>query len=1056
MFAYLIRASISNRLIVVLVSVCLMGYGLYVSSRMPVDVFPDLTAPTVTIMTEAHGMVPTEVETLVTFPIETSMNGAPGVRRVRSSSTLGFSMVWVEFDWETDVAVARQTVIEKLALVQGALPDDVDNPVLAPQASLMGEVMLLALLSESRSDFELRSFAENVIRRRLLAVQGVAQVSTIGGELKQYQVVLSPSRLRAYNLTTADVAKSLSETNQNLSGGVLISGSQEYFIQGLGRIQQLKQIGETVVTVRDKTPILVRDLGDVKIGPALRRGDASSMGKPAVVIAVTKQPLANTLELTERINATLDELSTGLPEGMVLQTDIFQQSRFIEHAIHNVQRALRDGAILVVVIVMLFLWSGRASVITLLAIPLSLLSAVLALRFFGATINTMTLGGMAIAIGELVDDAIVDVENVFRRLRQNAALPEEERKSAFSVVLNGSLEIRSSIVFATAIVVLVFVPLFFLPGVEGRLLQPLAVAYIMSMSASLIVAVTLTPALCYFLLPGSRDLRREQEPPPARLAKRLYAPILDGVLDHPWLVGGGAVVLMVLSAASVFIMGRSFLPQFNEGALTINATALPGTSLEESSRLAAEVERILIRHGEVKSAARQTGRAELAEHTMGVESSEITATLNMKRFLATDDPVKAQEEFLETIRQEFKAVPGVVIEIGQPISHRIDHMLSGTRAAIAINIYAPDDAPNSLQRLRELARQVETAIQPVPGVVDLNVEQQMHVPALKVRFHRDVIARNGLHVSDVGHELERAFSGEVVTQILEGRNPYDLVVRVSEPRKFRVEDVKRLPVKTPLGSTVPLEALAEIDTSLTPNRISRENVQRKIVVSCNIAGRDVGTIVSDIQTRIADNVDIGEGVYAGYYLDLGGQFKTAESAFQLLLVLTFCVVLAIGVLLHIAFRSLGDACLVLLNLPMALIGGVFGVFLSGGVLSIASLVGFITLLGITTRNGIMLVSHIRHLQREEGVTDFREAIRQGAMERLTPILMTALSTGLGLLPLALAGQQPGSEIESPLAVVVLCGLASSTLLNMIVIPTFFLRFAARETALTQNAADSTI
>jgi CzcA family heavy metal efflux pump len=1039
---YLLRFSLSYRSLVVTTALGLIVLGAYVSVNMPVDVFPDLTAPTVVVLTEAHGMAPTEVETLITFPIETAVNGAAGVRRVRSSSSVGISVVWVEFDWGTNIQTARQTVNEKLSLVQGGLPPQAGQPVLAPQASIMGEVLIIALRSDRHSMFQLRTAAETTLRRRLLAVEGVAQVTPLGGDLKQYQAILEPSRLQAYGVGTAAVAEALAATNENATGGIMVEGGQEFLVKGTGRVRQLEQIAETVVTVRKGVPIRVRELGSVEIGPALKRGVGSAMGEPAVVISVTKQPQVNTLELTQRLDATLDEIAASLPEGMEIQRDIFQQADFIQVSIDNIRRELRDGAILVVIIVILFLGNMRASLITLTSIPLSLLTAVLVLWAWGQSINTMTLGGMAIAIGALVDDAIVDVENVFRRLRENAQLPAENRRSAFRVILQASLEIRTSIVFATIIVVLVFLPLFFLPGIEGRLLIPLGVAYIVSMLASLMVAITVTPALCSYLLPKSRAIAKDHEPLLARLAKRAYRPLLDAVLDRPRLVAGGAAALLLAALATLPLLGQAFLPEFNEGALTVTAGTLPGTSLEESDQLGREVERILLEQPEVVAVARMTGRAELSEHVQGVESSELTASLDMHRAAEEGRSERTIEQLLEAIREELAVVPGMMIEVGQPISHRIDHMLSGTRAAIAINIFAPDEDPASLQRLRQLALLVQHEVEAVPGAVDVAVEQQMHVPTMNVDFDRHAIQRHGLRVRDVGMEVERAFAGETVSQILEGRNPFDLVVRVSRQGEVTEEEIRRLPVPTPAGATVPLGVLAHIRRDRSPNTISRENVQRKIVVSCNVAGRDIGSVIADIQSQVASGIDWNSPQYAGYYVQYGGQFESAQSAFRLLVVLGAGVVLFIGLLLHIALRSARDALLVLVNLPLALIGGIFAVLLSGGVLSLASLVGFITLLGIATRNGIMLVSHIRHLQREEGETEFRSAVHRGAMERLSPILMTALSTGLGLLPLALSGGHPGSEIQTPLAIVVVFGLLSSTLLNMVVVPALFLRWAS--------------
>lgn len=1041
MITNLIRLSLSNRVLVVVVAAVFLGIGIYTTTTMPVDVFPDFTAPTVTVLTEAHGMAPTEVETLVTFPIEAAVNGATGVRRVRSSTAVGFSVVWVEFDWGTDIKEGRQIVAEKLSLVRETLPPEVDSPVMAPQGSIMGEVFFPALRSDTLSPFELRTLADTTVRRRLLGVEGVAQVTPIGGDVKQYQVVLSPSRLQAYNIAASEVAEALRETNENSTAGIVVDSGQESLIQSMGRVHQLEEIADTVVTVRKDVPIRVGQLGTVQIGAAMKRGTGSAMGEPAVILGITKQPNVNTLELTQRLETALGEIESTLPAGVTIQRNIFRQADFIETAIRNVEGALRDGGILVVIVVLLFLGNLRASVITLIAIPLSLLATVLVLKAWGATINTMTLGGMAIAIGSLVDDAIIDVENVFRRLRENALRPADLRRSPLAVVFAASVEIRNSIVFATAIVILVFLPLFFLSGVEGLLLRPLAVAYIVALLASLLVAVTVTPALCLMLLPKSKAVHREQEPLVTRMAKRIYRPVLDRVIDRPHLVGLAAAGLLVAAILSTPYMGQSFLPEFNEGALTLLVNTIPGTSLEESNRIGQQVEEILMSHPEVVAVGRKTGRGELSEHALGVESAEIEVSIDMKRPLAQGVPQRSKEELLAALRKDLSVLPGTNAEIGQPISHRIDHMLSGTRAAIAVKIFAPESDPDSLRRLRQLGQLVQQEVEKVPGVVDLTLEQLVDVPVMRVAFDRHAIQRHGLRIKQVAHEVERAFAGEDVSQVLEGRNAFDLVVRASEQGRFEEEDIHRLPVTTATGAKVPLGALARIHRDGGPNMISRESVHRKIVVSCNVAGRDVGSVVADIRDRVAEAVPLGKSQYEGYYVQYGGQFESAQSASQLLLILTIAVVVAIALLLQMAFHSTRDALLIMLNLPLALIGGALGVFVSGGVLSVASLVGFITLLGIATRNGIMLISHIRYLQLHEGVANFREAVRRGSMERLAPVLMTALTTGLGLIPLALSGSQPGNELQTPLAIVVLFGLFSSTVLNMVVVPSLFLRWA---------------
>ena len=1042
MLTKLIHLSLNNRVLVVLLSVALMVAGFWVTRTMPVDVFPDFTAPTVTILTEAHGMAPTEVETLVTFPIETAMNGASGVRRVRSATAVGFSVVWVEFDWGTDIHADRQIVAEKLGLVRGNLPPEIEPPIMAPQASAMGEVLFLAIRSDKHSLFDLRTMADTTIRRRLLGVEGVAQVTPIGGDVKQYQVVLSPSKLQAYNISADEVAEALRETNKNAAAGVMVDGGQEFLVQGLGRVQQLEQIADTVVTVRKEVPICVGQLGVVQIGAALKRGTGSSMGKPSVNLGITKQPQVNTLELTKRLDQTLDEIQATLPAGITIQRNIFRQANFIETAVRNVECALRDGSILVMVIVLLFLGNLRASLITLVAIPMSLLTTMIVLKSMGASINTMTLGGMAIAIGALVDDAIVDVENVFRRLRENHHLPADERRSAISVVFHASVEIRNSIFFATLIVILVFLPLFFLSGVEGRLLMPLALTYIVALLASLGVAVTVTPALCLLLLPTSKAVLHEKESLVMRLSKRVYRPILNWVIDRPHKVGLAAAGMLVLALCCIPYMGRSFLPEFNEGSFTLGSNTLPGTNLAEANELGRQMEEVLLAQPEVVAVGRQQGRAELSEHAIGVEGAETEVSIDMDKPLEMGLPKRTKSELLATLRNEFAKISGLIVQIGQPISHRIDHMLSGTRAAVAIKLFGPESDPASLTRLRQLAKLVKQEIETIPGVVDPSVEQQADVPIMKIAYDRQAIQRHGLRAGQVGHEIERAFSGEVVSQVLEGRNAFDMVVRASEEGKFDETDINRMPISTGSGAKVPLGALAKVQRDGGPNTISRENVQRKIVVSCNVAGRDVVSVVADIQKRITETVPLGKGVYSGYYVQYGGQFESAQAASRLLLLLGMAVIICIALLLHMAFHSVRDALLIMLNLPLALIGGVVGVFASGGVLSVASLVGFITLFGIATRNGIMLVSHIRYLQQHEGVTDFREAVRRGSMERLAPVLMTALTAGLGLVPLALSGSQPGNEIQTPLAIVVVFGLFSSTLLNMVVVPSLLLRWAS--------------
>jgi len=1018
-----IRWSLQNRLFVLLGAGLLLATGAYTALQMPVDVFPDLTAPTVTVITEAHGMAPEEAESQIAFPIETALNGAPGVRRVRSAAATGIAIVWVEFDWGTDIYQARQIVSEKLQLASASLPPGADRPTLAPVSSIMGEILFIALTSEKHDAMELKTAADWVLRKRLLAIPGVSQVIPTGGETKQYQVVLRPERLSAYGIAVDEVVKALRETNENTSAGFLLEGGQQYLIHGIGRVRRVADIGETVVAVRGREPVLVRHLGEVRIGPALKIGEGSHDGKPAVVLGIQKQPGANTLELTRRLDAALDEIQAGLPKGMEIDRNIFRQSDFIEVSIRNVLGSLRDGALLVILIVLAFLASGRATAITVLAIPLSLVTAVLAMKALGATINTMTLGGMAIAVGALVDDAIIDVENVARRLRENGRRPEKERRPALVVVFEASKEIRSSIVYATVIIVLVFLPLFFLTGVEGRLLAPLGFAYVVALAASLVVALTVTPALCSVLLPGSKAVREDREGFLVHWLKARYRPLLAAVIDRHRAVLVASVVLLAVAGVGFGLAGRAFLPDFNEGTLTLSAVTLPGTSLAESDRMGRLVEETLLSHPEVVATARRTGRAELDEHAQDVNSAEIDVGLKMKD--------RSKADFLTALRADLTRIPGMSITIGQPISHRIDHMLSGTRANVAVKVFGDD-----LAELRRLGEQVRGVMAGVPGVVDLSLEQQSDIPILTVRFDRPAIARHGLRIQQVAEAIETAFQGTVASRVLEGQAAFDLAVRYDRSAVADLEAVRGMLISTPAGARVPLHALAEIRKDRSPNAVSRENVQRKVVVMCNTSGRDLGSVVKEIRTRVAAAVTMPPG----YRVDYGGQFESAEQASRTLLLLGIAVILGIYGVLFVALGSGRDALVVMVNLPLAIAGGVAGVWFSGGVLSVASIIGFITLFGIATRNGLMMISHVHHLVEHEGVSDPREAVLRGALERLSPILMTALATGLGLVPLALSGGSAGSEIETPMAIVILCGLLTATALNMLVVPALYLRY----------------
>ncbi len=1001
----------------------LLIWGGYSIRDTPLDVLPDLTAPTVTILVEARGMAPTEMEALVTFPIESAINGAPGVRRVRSATAVGVAVIWVEFDWGQEIHRARQTVNEKLSLVSAALPSNVDKPYLAPISSIMGEILFVTLESDRHSGMELRTVADTVLRRRILAVPGVAQVVPTGGDQKQYQVLVSPQLLRQFSVSLNDVENALRQGSQNASAGFRVAGGQEYLIQGVGRATSEESIGSIAVTSRDGRPIFVRDVAQVQIGPALKRGEGSHNAEPAVILGIQKQPGANTLELTRRLDATLDEIQRGLPSGMKIDKQVFRQADFIERSLENLTKALRDGAILVVIVVVLFLMNVRAAMITLLAIPVSVLTAVLTMSWFGFTINSMSLGGLAIAIGELVDDAIIDVENVMRRLRENTQKPDAERLPALEVIYRASSEIRSSVVFATVIVVLVFLPLFALSSVEGRLLTPLAFAYVVSLTASLAVALTVTPALCSFLLPNARSILKGHEPWLVSQLKRMYRPALNWSLDHPILVVIPSILVIIAAGVALSRTGRAFLPEFNEGTLTISAVTLPGTSLADSDNLGRGLERILLGIPEVVSTARRTGRAELDEHVQGVESAELDVTLRMKD--------RSKSEVLNEIRERVTLLPGMNVTVGQPISHRIDHMLSGTRANIAVKVFGDD-----LVSLRSLARQIETAMKGINGVVDLSVEQQTDIPTVRVRVRPEDAARFGLQPGDVATKIQTAFVGIEVNRILEGQISFPLVVRYPETRLEDLAVIGKTLIDSPSGAKVPLDSVADVYEDRSPNFISREGVQRKIVVQCNVAGRDLLGVVNEIEAAVGAKVKLPQG----YRVEYGGQFESEAEASRRLLVLGGGVIVAILLILATAFHSTRDALIIMLNLPLALVGGVAGVYFAGGVLSVASIIGFITLFGIATRNGIMLVAHIRHLQEVEGVTDLRHAVAVGATERLAPILMTALAAGLALVPIAAGMGKPGSEIQAPMAMVILFGLLSSTALNMVVVPAVY--FAA--------------
>ena len=1021
----LMQASLRNRLIVLLGAAAATVAGVLVTLDMPIDVFPDLTAPTVSIMTEAHGMAPEEVEKLVTFPIETAVNGASGVRRVRSTSIQGLSTVWVEFEWGTDIMMARQVVNEKVQTVQGFLPEGVDPPLLAPITSIMGEIMLVGLTATDMSSMDLRTLAEFTVARRIQSVPGVSRVLVYGGETRQYQVQVDPYRVAARGLTLGQVLEAVSESNVNATGGVMVASGQEHLIRGLGRVKNAAEIGNTVITVQDRVPVLVKDVAQVTVAPAFQMGTAAVNTLDGVILIVAKQPEANTLVLTKRILETLDGMEEGLPADVTLHTDIFRQADFIEVAVKNVVGGLRDGAILVTIILFLFLLKFRTTVISVLAIPLSLVVAFLAMRVFGFSVNTMTLGGMAIAIGVLVDDAIIYVENVYRRVRQNAARPDNEQKPFDHVVAAASSEIRSPIAMATFIVIVVFIPLFFLGGIEGRMLKPLGFAYVVSILASLLVAVTVTPALSSLLLRGVSSEEGRRESWLVRGLKAVYKPVLGFVLRRRGVVVGVSALLIAGALSVLPFFGRAFLPEFNEGTLTISLASVPGTSLQESNEIGLMVERILLANDAVLTTARRTGRTEMDEHSMGSYAHEIEVQLDLSG--------KSKETVLDELRHALAVVPGTNITIGQPISHRIDHMLSGTRAAIAVKLYGPD-----LYDLRTQAERIRAEMEEVPGLVDLFVDQQIDVPQVRIHANRERMAMYGLRAQDLDELIDTAFLGVAVSQVYEGENRHDLVVRYAEEHRADLEAIRRTLIDTPTGGTIPLEMVADISLDRGPNYISRENVQRKIVIQANVSGSDLHGTVEAIRSRIDANVDLPPG----YYLEFGGQFESEARATRTVSLLSLISIIAIMVALYLEFGSFRQAILVMVNLPLALIGGIVSVYLTDGIISIASLVGFITLFGIAVRNGILMVSHYNHLMDVEG-KPLAEAVMQGSLERLSPILMTAMTTGLALVPLALATDKPGAELESPMAIVILGGLVTATILNLMVVPALFLQWGRK-------------
>ncbi len=1021
----LIRFSLRNRLLVLLGAVLLVAAGTWSSLRMDIDVFPDLTAPTVVIMADARGMASEEVERLVTFPIETAVNGATGVRRVRSSSTQGYSFVWAEFDWGTDIFRARQIVAEKMSALGGELPGGV-TPVLAPQSSIMGEIMFIGLRADSVPPTELRTIADWTVKPAILATEGVSAVTSVGGDVKQYQLLADPLRMEAYGVTLDDVAEAGAASGANSAGGVVRDYGNEYAVRGMARTADLDALRATPVAARRARRVTLGDVADVRAGSAVRTGSASQDAAPAVVLSVSKQPGANTLDVTEAVERSLDGIRRSLPAGVEMDTHIFRQADFIASAVRNVGRSLVEGAFFAVVVLVLFLSSWRTTLISVAAIPLSLLGTCVVLHVLGMDVNTMTLGGMCIAIGSLVDDAIIDVENVYKRLRENHRLPAQERRTAVAVVFDASKEIRASILHATLIIVAAFVPLFFLTGMEGRMLKPLGVAYIVSLAMSLLVATTATPLLCRLMLSGDGYLSRNgRDGWLARTLRAGYARTLRWTLGHGAAVTGATLALFVAAVCLFFTMGRSFLPEFNEGSATITAVAKPGVSLDVADSLGLQMERALLEIPEVVGTARRTGRGDLDEHSQSPNSSEIDVRFAQRG--------RSRDEVFADMRACLARVPGVATTIGQPLGHRIDHMLSGTRANIAIKIYGAD-----LGRLFMLGNQVKSRVADIDGLVDVGVEQQVETPQLQLRADRAALAQYGIGVDEFNRFVEAAFAGEKVADIYEGQRKFDLVVRLGDDYTGSIDGVRNALIGTGDGRQVPLDAVCDIVSTSGPSSIARENVQRKLVVSANVSGRDIGSAVEDIRRA----VDKGVALPEGYRIEYGGQFESAQSASRTLAITAVLALAVIFLLLYGEFRNLPLSAIVLLNLPFALIGGVLAVFFASGVVSIPATIGFITLFGIATRNGILLISRYQHL-RAEG-TPLRETILQGSADRLNPILMTALTSALALLPLVFNGEKAGNEIQSPMAVVVLGGLLTSTLLNIYVMPVVYEWFVNRK------------
>ena len=1028
----IIKYSLDNRLIVLVVALLLIVGGWWTASRMDIDVFPDLNAPTVVIMTEAHGMAPEEVEQLVTFPIETAINGSTGLRRVRSASSMGFSIVWAEFDWGMDVYNARQIISEKIVTVSDQLPKSVDSPILAPQSSLMGEIMVFAITAETTSPMALRSIADWSIRPRLLSVGGVAQVATIGGDYKEFQILVNPEKLRFYNITMQELIETCENSNENVPGGFIEEYSNNYLVRGMARTNNPLEIGNSLIKIQNGFPVKIKDVATVKTGAAPKIGDGSYRAGKAVVFTVTKQPNVNTIVLTDNIEKALLEIKKTLPADVEIHTDVFEQSQFIQTAVNNVARALMEGAVFVIIILALFLMNYRTTIISVISIPISLLIAILAMKLMGFTINTMSLGGMAIAIGSLVDDAIIDVENVYKRLRQNAVKIKAEQQNKLLVVYNASTEIRASIMNATLIIIVAFLPLFFLSGMEGRMLRPLGIAYIVSLFASLLVAITITPVLCSLMLTNDKRLKKNKDGSwLERNLQKWYGHSLKWSMNHKKVIIGSALGLLVASILILTTFGRSFLPSFNEGTLTINVAAMPGIALTESDIIGKQAEQILLGIPEIKTVERRTGRAELAEHSFGANISEIDAP-----FTLSD---RDRETFLADVRSKLSVIQGVSIEVGQPISHRMNHMLSGSNASIAIKLFG-----TNLGQMFEIASKIKGDIQGINGIADLSVEQQIETPQIQILPKRNMLAKYGISINQFTKFVDFALAGEKVSDVFENERSYDLVLRFDDKYRDNIEAIKNAMIDTGNGKKIPLYYVADVVSTTGPYTINRENVKRKIVVSANVAGRDIRGVVNDIKANVDKNIELPEG----YHIEYGGQFESEAAASKILLFASLIALLVIYLLLYQEFKKVILTSVILVNLPLATIGGVFAIWFTSGIMSIPSIIGFITLFGIATRNGILLVSRYEALNKQ-GVP-LKERILRGSVDRLNPILMTALTAALALIPLALAGGESGNEIQSPMAVVILGGLLSSTLLNIFVVPGIYYLTSKRKSNLSQE------